>query len=280
MKRRKIALRIGIVIALLAHIGVLLVSSRCLIVYEHLVEFENMPQHLHGLRVLQISDLHANNPHHISLNIWTYIQDLEFDIAVITGDIIMDGRWGNPNRIEDLNPHIPYLAELANHTPTFFVEGNHEARQMRQLRPILEDLGIIVLQNEVYLLKVNGGVLEIVGTRDFSYMMNTPPLFGEMFETFNHPPDFRLVLTHHPQIFQFIRNAGQMLVLSGHTHGGQLRLPLLPTLFAGGQGFLPTYGDGFYFYETAILYVSRGIGTTYFPVRFWNRPEIAIFQLR
>lgn len=280
MKHRKAILRIVLAVAILVHAVILLASNRWLVVYDHVVEFDNLPQHLHGLRVLQISDLHANNPYHINLNIWRYIDDLQFDVAVITGDIIMDGRWGNPNRVGDLAPHLPYLAELASRVPTFFVEGNHEVRQMAELRPVFEDLGIIVLQNEVYWLEVNGGLLEIVGTRDFSAMMNNPPLFGEMFSMFISPVDFRLVLTHQPQTFDIFKYTGQMLVLSGHTHGGQIRLPLLPTLFAGGQGFLPAYGNGFYYHETAILYVSRGIGTTYFPVRFWNRPEIAIFELR
>jgi len=279
-RKHKATLIILIFVAVLAFSGILISSARWLRVYRHVVYFDNLPPHLHGLRILQISDLHANNPDFISLNIWQYIYNLDFDVAVITGDIIMDGRWGNPCRVGDLRPHQQYLAALASRVPTFFVEGNHEAEQMAELRPLLESLGIIVLQNQTYLLEFGNSTLKIVGTRDFSAMMRDTDTFGDMFALFTNPADFRLVLTHNPRIFDKIKDNGQMLVLAGHTHGGQVRLPFMPTLFAGGQGVFPAYGDGFYCHKNAVLYVSRGVGTTYFPVRFWNRPEIAILELR
>jgi predicted MPP superfamily phosphohydrolase len=257
-------------------------STRWLRVHEHVVYFDDLPQYLHGLRILQISDLHSNSATRMNMDIWRHIDDLDFDIAVITGDIVLDGAWGAAGPITYLDPHKPYLAALAARVPTFFVEGNHESRTGRLFVPIMRDLGITFLFNESYHLAFNGGYLEIIGTADHSTMVRENS-FDDMQALFANPADFRLVLTHQPQIFDMVKHTGPMLTLAGHTHGGQIRLPFLPTLYAPGQGFFPGYGTGFYHFDdnpNAILYVSRGIGTTYFPIRFWNRPEIAVLELR
>ena len=273
MKRLKAIILIGL--PLLVIVLVTAFSTRVLVVYEHLVHIDNLPPHLEGLRILQISDLHSNHPTRINMDIWPYIWDLEFDLAVITGDIVLDGHWGPNEPIVELNPHKEQLAKLARLVPTFFVEGNHESAQSYRFKPIMENLGIHFLFNERSLLYVGGGYLEIIGTKDHSTMVRQG--FDGLDELFG--PDFALVLTHQPQLFDRFKHHGSMLVLAGHTHGGQIRLPFLPVLYAPGQGIFPRYGKGFYYYGEAVLYVSRGVGTTYFPLRFLSRPEIAVFEL-
>ena len=258
-----------------------LLSSRNLRVNEVAVYFGELPHHLHGLRILHISDLHSDNPYVMNVDIWGHVADLDFDIAVIKGDIVLDGGWRRAEPILELDPHLPHLAELARRVPTFFVEGNHETAHLQRFMGIMDELGITFLYNQQYSLVINGGTLEIIGTQDYSAMLRYG--FDGKEALFGHPsPPFRLVLSHQPQIFERIKGDGQMLVLAGHTHGGQIRLPFVPTIYAPGQGWFPTYGRGLYQYIDAysVLYVSSGIGTTYFPWRFFNPPQITVIELR
>jgi len=248
-------------------------------VYNHTVRFSDIPEHLVGLRILQISDLHASSQTEVHFDIWSRIETLEFDIAVITGDIILGLVWNHAGPILELEPHREHLTALAARVPTFFVEGNHEAHHYRQISQFMEEVGIRFLHNDVELLEINGGIIEIIGTADYSTLRFTE--FAGFHELFDTPSDnFQLALMHQPQLFDLMKDSGINLALAGHTHGGQLRLPFVPTIYAPNQGFWPRYGAGFYYHNDAVLYVSRGITTTYFPVRFWNRPEIAIFELR
>jgi len=256
-----------------------LLASRNLRLNEVVVYFDGLPPHLHGLRILQISDLHSDSADVMNVDIWGIVEGAEFDIAVITGDIVLDGGWRRAEPIVELGAHWSQLEQLAGRVPTFFVEGNHETAHLSRFMTIMDELGITFLYNQQYSLSINGGQLEIIGTQDYSAMLRYG--FAGKEALFGHPnPPFRLVLSHQPQIFDRIRDDGIMLVLSGHTHGGQIRLPLLPTLYAPGQGWFPRYGRGLYSHGEAQMYVASGIGTTYFPLRFFNPPQITIIELR
>jgi len=254
-------------------------SMRWLKIYNHAVYFDDLPSHLEGLRILQISDLHASCQEQVEFDIWRHIVDLDFDIAVITGDIMLGLLGSHAGPILELEPHRQHLAALAARVPTFFVEGNHESRFLHQVARFMDEVGITFLHNEIHLLEINGGVIEIIGAAEYTTMRRTS--FADFDALFAVPSNnFQLVLMHQPQLFDRFKDSGANLALAGHTHGGQIRLPFLPTIYAPNQGFWPRYGAGFYYHYDAVLYVSRGITTTYFPVRFWNRPEIAVFELR
>ena len=253
-------------------IAILIGSLRWIKVYNHVVYFDNLPAHLEGFKILHISDLHSNSRYRMNLNIWRHIDNLDFDIAVITGDIIL----GHPLELES---HREQLAALAARVPTFFVEGNHESQHFVQISRFMDDVGIVFLHNEIYRLNVEEGVLDIIGTADYS-TLTRQNLFDNLDGLFaGEHYNFRLVLTHQPQLFNRLKDMGLDMMLAGHTHGGQLRMPFLPTIYAPGQGFWPEFGNGFYYHDDAVLYISRGLGTTYFPFRFWNRPEIAVLEL-
>jgi len=277
LRKKRVFIMIFLVLTLIT-IAVTIGSSRWVRVDEHMVHFDDLPAHLHGLRILHIADLHSNHTERMNVNIWRHVDQLEFDIAVITGDIVTDAFWPNAGPMHYLDPHKPYLSALAQRVPTFFVEGNHEARTTHLFAQIMRDLGITFLHNDTYMLEIGDGHLEIAGTIDHSSMRRRVGFDG-VHALFENPADFRLVLTHQPQIFDRIKNYGQMLILTGHTHGGQIRLPFFPTIYAPEQGFFPSYGNGFFHHESATMYVSRGIGTTYFRLRFWNRPIVTIHEL-
>ena len=91
---------------------------------------------------------------------------------------------------------------------------------------------------------------------------------------------FSLVLSHRPELLPAYADAGADLVLSGHAHGGQVRLPGIGGLFAPGQGILPRLTSGVYARGETRLVVSRGLGNSSFPLRVFNPPEIVTVTLR
>jgi predicted MPP superfamily phosphohydrolase len=90
---------------------------------------------------------------------------------------------------------------------------------------------------------------------------------------------FILVLSHQPSVIERIGKYSPDLLLCGHTHGGQVRFPLLPALYAPNQGLLPRYDHGWYKAGDMDVYISKGIGATYFNVRLFNRAEVAVVEV-
>ncbi len=233
---------------------------------------EDVPEHLNGLRILHISDLHGNHKDKLNLDIWKTISELEFDIVAITGDVII-------RRFGEIEPHLKHIELLARRVPVFFVDGNHDEPCYRELKARLEDIGVLVFENEKKTVDVDGfGELSVIGLRDYYYLKKRK--FVGVDRLVKQNQGFNLLLSHQPQIIDRIGHMRIGLILSGHTHGGQVRLPFLPTLYAPAQGLFPKYSDGLMRIGRNILYISKGIGTTYFPIRLFNRPEIAILTLK
>ena len=90
---------------------------------------------------------------------------------------------------------------------------------------------------------------------------------------------YTILLSHRPELFDTYVSGEIDLVLSGHAHGGQFRLPFIGGLYAPGQGFFPKYDAGMYSKETTSMVVSRGLGNSIIPLRFNNRPEIVLIEL-
>lgn len=236
------------------------------------VNIKNAPKEFNNLSILHISDIHNASKNKVSLNIWEKINELQFDIVVITGDMTVSG-------FSNISPLIPHLKNISKRCPVFFVDGNHEKEHYEEIKQLLEGAGVKVLNNEKVTVNIKGCELPIIGLRDYYTLQKGR--FKEFKNLFmNEEKDsFRIILQHQPQIIDKLEKFSNLLIFSGHTHGGQVRIPFFPTLFAPGQGILPKYGDGMYHVGNNILYISRGIGTTTFKIRFFNRPEIAVIKI-
>ena len=103
---------------------------------------------------------------------------------------------------------------------------------------------------------------------------------GAMLDGLIGPGVYTVLLAHRPELAEVYARAGANLTLSGHAHGGQIRLPFLGGLFAPGQGFFPEYDAGLYREGEALMLVSRGLGNSLFPLRVNNRPELVAATLR
>ncbi|MFW5896545.1 MAG: metallophosphoesterase [Bacillota bacterium] len=234
------------------------------------IGISSLPPALDGTRILHISDLHSRSPHNLTVDIPAALGDRSFDLACITGDFI-------DNDLEQLPPALDLVRSLGRRAPVITVLGNHDwPPGGRHVVAELEYAGAVHLENESAVVGFDDFEFPVVGISDaYSGYDDVAAGFEDV------EGEFALVLTHDPKIFGDIARSHPSVVLAGHTHGGQIRLPLLPTLYAPGAGFFPEYGEGVYREDGSVMYVSRGIGASGpLPFRFWNRPEITIITLR
>lgn len=246
------------------------------------VAFAGLPTHLRGLKILHIADLHCRYPHKVHMDIWPHILALDFDMVVLTGDVILGDA-------AQLRPHLEGLSQMVKKAPVFYVEGNHEKGCRKEISRLFGSIGIVSLYNHRGDFAVGARskslspVVSVAGFRDWYISKernfeDLNPIFADMANS----GSFHIVLSHQPQILDLLCKGcpTSALVLAGHTHGGQVRLPFMPTLFAPGQGILPKYGDGWYQSGNKKMFVSRGIGATRFPLRMFNPSEVALIELQ
>ena len=133
------------------------------------VYFSNLPGHLSGLKILHISDFHARYPHKMHMDIWPSLMALNFDMAVITGDIIL-------NDIRQLRPHLSGLRQLSEKAPVFYVDGNHESGMQDHIGKIFTDIGVIPLYNRrgSFMVgsndKAKSPIVSVAGFMDYNHL--------------------------------------------------------------------------------------------------------------
>ncbi|MGB4138298.1 MAG: metallophosphoesterase, partial [Saccharofermentanales bacterium] len=104
-------------------------------------------------------------------------------------------------------------------------------------------------------------------------------IYTKLHELMKENDGFTVLLSHRPELFDVYVDCGVDLVLSGHAHGGQFRLPFVGGIVAPDQGLFPKYDAGLYAAESTNMIVSRGIGNSIIPFRFNNRPEVVLIVL-
>lgn len=245
------------------------------------VSSDRLPEAFNGYRIAHISDLHNAKIGENNKNLIAMLQDAEPDIIAITGDLI-------DSRNTDIEIAIQFAEEAVKIAPCYYVTGNHEARvsEYDDLKNGLTELGIIILEDERIYLDQNGETITLIGINDPSFKSDY--LFGDsetvvethLQELMNESDSFTLLLSHRPELFEIYVNNEVDLVLSGHAHGGQFRLPFVGGLVAPNQGLFPKYDAGLYTEENTNMIVSRGIGNSILPFRFNNRPEVILIELQ
>jgi predicted MPP superfamily phosphohydrolase len=183
------------------------------------------------------------------------------------------------SRNTDVEIALAFAAEAVRIAPCYYVTGNHEARipaAFRELRQGLAELGVTVLQNESLLLERAGETITLIGVDDPQFRGST---MDRKLAELVWREDFTVLLSHRPELFETYVQSGADLVLSGHAHGGQFRLPFLGGVYAPDQGLFPAYDAGLFVEGDTQMVVSRGIGNSIFPLRFNNPPELILVTL-
>jgi predicted MPP superfamily phosphohydrolase len=208
------------------------------------------------------------------------LRDAQPDMIAITGDLI-------DSRNTNISIALQFAKEAVRIAPCYYVTGNHESRvsDYDKLKSGLLELGVVVLENEKMEIHRNEERITVFGVNDPSF--KTGYILGDAVSVMNHSlqqlegeENFTVLLSHRPELMDVYAEHGVDLVLSGHAHGGQFRLPLLGGVFAPNQGMFPKYDSGLFERENTRMIVSRGIGNSMIPLRFNNRPEMILVELR
>lgn len=247
---------------------------------ERAINISRLAQALDGLRIVQISDLHYGHyaePFFIR-ELVAGVNDLAPEIVLLTGDYVSKHTFGGSRACEMILPCARILANL-NCRNRWAVLGNHDAVVGPALViKALESNGFPVLENRHIAYERNGARLWIAGVKSASE--SHPDLDAAVPYNVRSSGDPVLLLAHEPDFADEVAlHGGVDLMLSGHTHGGQIRLPFV------GATVLPRLGrkyiQGIFSFPNGLqLYVNRGIGTMRVPVRLRCRPELAVITLR
>ena len=156
-------------------------------------------------------------------------------------------------------------------------------RRYQELEEKLLDTGVIILHDRSVGLMKDNERIQIAGLDDPDFTtgiyLKKESALKNKIKGMKLTEDYCILLSHRPEYFRTYVSESIDLVLSGHAHGGQFRLPFIGGLIAPGQGIFPKYDAGAYSENRTTMIVSRGIGNSIIPVRFNNRPEVVIVHL-
>lgn len=266
------------VLVLLLVAGWLLWDNRRLDVTGYEVAAPSLPASGEGLRIVQVSDLHAADFGTFQQRVLAATEAAQPNLIVLTGDLI-DYRTADLTRVLDL------VSELQSIAPTYFVLGNHEAdsRLLVALLTGLDERGVVVLRDEAVTVQIAGTSLRIVGLDD-PRVRTTVGLEARDPATVLAkiaPPSetTTILLAHRPELLEGYTGAGVDLVLSGHAHGGQARVPWVGGLYAPHQGWLPELSEGVHVRGDTTMVISRGLGNSIAAVRVNDPRELVVVEL-
>lgn len=237
-----------------------------------------LPAGFDGCVIVQLSDLHGALFGEDNRDLLKVVAKERPDYIFLTGDLLDQYR---------ATPHsyaVSLGGALADIAPTYFVTGNHEwaLPDVPGLKRALEVAGVQVLTNEYTVLARDGDNAVLAGIDDpngYADQKTPEEVAEEVRAAFDAP--FWMLLAHRNNYFEdeYCR-LGADLVISGHGHGGLVRLPFTDGLVSVERTFFPSYTAGFYQAGGADLFVSRGLGNSGRTFRLFNRPQVAVLTLK
>ena len=239
-----------------------------------------LPGEFDGYKIVQLSDLHGHEYGEGNSDLLARVAGERPDLIAITGDLI--DREGQLQM-------VPALAKgLAAIAPTYYVTGNHEwalgTARVKELKNLLAQCGVTALSNQYEILERDGAQIVLAGVDDPNgYADQTTPEELAARLGSQAPGLYTVLLAHRNDRFDQYAAAGYDFVLSGHGHGGIIRLPFVGGLMGTGRELFPKWTSGLYTLGDSTLFVSRGLGNNTTPVqgfRIFNRPELAEITLR
>jgi predicted MPP superfamily phosphohydrolase len=232
-----------------------------------------IPDIFSGLRIVQFSDVHLGDFYSLTRlsKAVSHINQLKPDLILFTGDLY-DAQQGIASE-----ECIPVLSELKATYGKWAVLGNHDYRSgARKISKLLHNSGFKVLKNENQQIERGGKYINIIGLDD--WLRGTPNLPKALKGL--HPDEFTIALVHEPDFADAAANFPIDLQVSGHSHGGQVRIPGIGAIMTTKKG--RKYVQGLYKLQGSRLqvYTNAGLGMTFLPIRFYCRPEVTVFTLK
>lgn len=255
------------------------------------ISSSKIPISFNNYKIVQLSDLHSKSFGPNQSHLLKFISHAKPDIIVITGDLI-DGN----TKLQE--PCLQLIKNLSNIAPTYYIYGNHESPILysdseKTFFDKIQSYHVKTLYNEaIPLTSTQNEQINLIGITDpctilpdaklihisgdanrINYMLNTA------FNTVKNLDNYNILLSHRPEFLSIYANYPIDLVLCGHVHGGQIRLPFVGGLYSSDQGLFPKYDAGKYQEKNTTMLISRGLGTGSFPIRIFNYPEVHLIIL-
>lgn len=252
---------------------------------DYAVTSPDIPNSFNGFTICQISDLHGHLFGGQGEALLEAVEERKPDIIVLTGDVISISV--NEPAKEEKERLGHFLKALSNIAQTFFIPGNHELGMEEVFSPfflsdLLKEAGITDLSNRTLPLLRGGKKIYISGLKEGRYFysnsaVQTLPVH-EFLER-GRDEDFHILLAHNPFYWTEYKTWGADLTLSGHVHGGGIRLPLIGGVFSPEVAFFPKYDLGLYEDSPYTMVVSAGLGNSGLPFRLFNPEELVFVHL-
>ncbi len=235
----------------------------------------------HPVRLALITDLHSCWYGKEQQTLISAVNAQEPDIVLLGGDIFDDG-----HSYKNAELTLQYLSAQY---PCYYVTGNHEfwSEDIESIINIVEPYGITILQGDYADIEAGEQRLRLFGVDDPDvtvYCQGSTNILQQLNRIREKidPDCCNVLLSHRPELSDIYKRYGFDLVLSGHAHGGQWRIPgILNGLYAPNQGLFPQYAGGRYDFDWGTMIVSRGLARESTPApRLFNRPELVIIDLQ
>ena len=263
--KKKYIVMISIMIVLSMLVICVVCHNKDLEINKFNVKSKYIPTEFDNFRIVQVSDLHNAEFGKNNEKLLAMLKQTDADIIVITGDLI-------DSRNTKVDVAVSFAEKATKIAPTYYINGNHEARvpeEYERLKQGLDEAGVTILENDSIDITIGDEAITLIGINDSSFRMEL--VDDTMMQNVSHQlmsvvPDndnYKILLAHKPHYFDAYANQVD-LVLSGHAHGGQFKIPFIGGVVAPGQGFFPEYYTGSYIKENTEMIVSRGIGNQHY----------------
>lgn len=246
------------------------ISTKGLVVREYAVINEKLPESFHGFKIVHFSDLHYKTTIYEDelKKLVESINQINPDIVVFTGDL-MD-KFSDYNE-EDVNILSSYLNKIDASIGKYIVKGNHDYSSI-YFDAVIENTDFVFLKNSSDLIYYNGNTpIYLVGLDDNLESNIDLSIIN------NEQNYYSILLSHEPDVYDKVKDYNFDLMLAGHSHNGQIRLPLLGAIYKVNGA--KKYYDEHYKLNNTELFISGGLGTSKYKFRFLTKPSINFYRL-
>lgn len=244
------------------------IGTNGLIVNEYGITDSNLPASFNGLKIVHLSDIHYGTTiNNKKLNkIVEEVNNIKPDIIVFTGDLYDESLYLND---EVKNELINTLKKLNASMGKYAVIGNHDYCN-NLYEEIITNSDFIYLKNDSKIIyNKDNEAVEIIGFDD--------AIKGNVNYNINLSNNYKIALMHEPDEIDKITSLNINLVLAGHSHGGQIRIPIIGSLYTPNGA--KKYTDEYYNVSNTNMYISYGLGTSILKLRFFTKPSINLYRL-
>ena len=250
-------------------------------VTKYTVRSDRLPSGFDGYKIVQVSDLHSANFGNGHNGLISKIKACKPNIIVVTGDLCAS------DNDDEITSAVLFMKKAIEVAPVYYVTGNHEAvlDEYMVLMAKIEDLGVTILNDDEVTLTVAKESIKLLGVSDPSFERlpkgkNKSVMRDKLDRLAPDGECFTVLLSHRPELLSVYSKYNIDLVFSGHAHGGQIRIPFIGGLYAPNQGVFPKYTSGIHKMNGTTMVISRGIGSSSFPFRVNNNPELVCVTLK